>query len=152
MIRLGGASSRELKPRAGVIDVLAGDALLQDAIRWRGAGQASLLPLGAELASRARLRDPRGRRLHALLRRCRRRFDMVIVDAPATTTSSLARDLAPGAAILLVVEWDATEASVVADAVAALDSRMISVVLNKVDLARYAQFEPVRAKTLRNAA
>jgi hypothetical protein len=29
---------------------------------------------------------------------------------------------------------------------------MISVVLNKVDLARYAQFEPIRAKALRNAA
>jgi succinoglycan biosynthesis transport protein ExoP len=149
LVQVGGASNGRLKRRSGIVDVLTGDALLQDAIRWRGAGQASLLPLGAE--SPKPLEAARAR-LHALLRRCRRRFDVVVVDAPATATSSLARDLAPGAAILLVVEWDATEAKVVADAIAALDSRMISVVLNKVDLARYAQFEPVRAKTLRNAA
>jgi Mrp family chromosome partitioning ATPase len=149
LIQLGGASNGRLKRRAGIVDVLAGDALLQDAIRWRGAGQASLLSLGAE--SPKPLETARAR-LHALLRRCRRRFDVVVVDAPAIATSSLARDLAPGAAILLIVEWDATKASVVADAAAALDSRMINVILNKVDLARYAQFEPVRAKTLRNAA
>ena len=149
LVQLGGASNSRSKRRSGVVDVLAGDALLQDAIRWRGAGQASLLPLGAQ--SPKPLEATRTR-LHALLRRCRRRFDVVVVDAPAIAMSSLARDLAPGAAILLVVEWDATEAKVVADAIAALDSRMISVVLNKVNLARYAQFEPVRAKTLRNAA
>jgi Mrp family chromosome partitioning ATPase len=149
LIQLGGAASGRLKRRTGIVDVLTGDALLQDAIRWRGAGQASLLPLGAE--SPKPLETARAR-FHALLRRCRRRFDVVVIDAPAIAASSLARDLAPGAAILLVVEWDATEAKVVADAVAALDSRMISVVLNKVDLARYAQFEPVRGKALRNAA
>jgi uncharacterized protein involved in exopolysaccharide biosynthesis/Mrp family chromosome partitioning ATPase len=149
LIQLGGAPNSRLKRRAGIFDVLTGDALLQDAIRWRGAGQASLLSLGAE--SSKPLETARAR-LHALLRRCRRRFDVVVVDAPAIASSSLPRGLAPGAAILLVVEWDATEANVVADAVAALDSKTVSVVLNKVDLARYAQFEPVRAKALRNAA
>ncbi len=148
LVQLGAASGGRLK-RRGVVDVLLGDALLQDAIRWRGAGQASLLPLGAEApngleAARARL--------HALLRRCRRQFDIVIVDAPSLSSSSLARDLAPGAVILLVVEWDATEASLVAEAVAGLDSRAVSVVLNKVDLTRYAQFEPARANALRSAA
>ncbi|HLH49076.1 MAG TPA: hypothetical protein VKV96_07035, partial [Roseiarcus sp.] len=110
---------------------------------------ASLLPLGGETPNA--LDEGRGR-LAALLRRCRRRFDIVVVDAPAIAQSSLARDLAPGAAILLVVEWDATEANLVAEALTGLDAKSASVVLNKVDLARYAQFEPSRAKALQQAA
>ena len=148
LVDLCGESNGRAVRRGGVIGVLSGETLLQDAIRWRGAGEASLLPLGAESANA--LEEGRGR-LAALLRRCRRRFDIVVVDAPAIAQSSLARDLAPGAAILLVVEWDATEAGVVAEAIAGLDAKSASVALNKVDLARYAQFEPIRAKALQAA-
>jgi succinoglycan biosynthesis transport protein ExoP len=142
-----GATGRETNPRAGVIEVLAGEALLQDAILWRGAGQARLLTLGAEPASRDETTglDAAAPRLHALLRRCRRRFDMVIVDAPAASTSAIPRRFAPGAASLLVVEWDADEAAQVAATVARLESQSIGIVLNKVDLTRYAAFESNRA-------
>jgi polysaccharide biosynthesis transport protein len=152
LIQLGAAGG-ETKQRAGVIEVLAGEALLQDAILWRGAGQARLLTLGAGPVSRDETNglDAAHPRLQALLRRCRRRFDMVIVDAPAVSTSPIARRFAPSLASLLVVEWDAAEAGQVAAAVERLESRSIGIVLNKADLAHCAEFEPKRA-ALRSAA
>ena len=137
-----------------MIDVLAGDALLEDAIRRRGPGRASSLTLGADLESSDiadNLAAAAGR-LRALLRRCRRRFDMVVVDAPAVSSSSLSRRLAAHADILMVVEWNATEASLVAAAVEQFEPQSPSIVLNKVDMARYAQFEPARANAFRPAA
>jgi Mrp family chromosome partitioning ATPase len=70
---------------------------------------------------------------------------MVNVDAPAASTSAIPRRFAPGAASLLVVEWDADEAAQVAATVARLESQSIGIVLNKVDLTRYAAFESNRA-------
>jgi polysaccharide biosynthesis transport protein len=155
LVQLGPSANDPDRRRAGMIDVLAGDALLEDAIRRRGAGQASLLTLGADLETSNGNGDglaAAAGRLRALLRRCRRRFDMVVVDGPAVSSSSLSRRLAANADVLMVVEWNATDASLVTAAVEQFEPQSASIVLNKVDMARYAQFEPARANAFRPAA
>jgi succinoglycan biosynthesis transport protein ExoP len=154
LVQLGGPTDEMARRRTGLVDVLAGEALLQDAIRRRERGHANILPLGVTLESKkiADALETSTAQLRALLRRCQRRFDMVVVDAPSVAKSSLPRRLAAKTDVLIVTEWNATDANLVADAVEQFHPESTSVVLNKVDMDRYAKSKPARVSALRPAA
>ncbi|HLW93505.1 MAG TPA: exopolysaccharide transport family protein [Roseiarcus sp.] len=142
LVQTGVAAETGARRRRGLAEVLAGRLSLQNAVQWRGSGEADLLAFGdagSEGASESI--EATGAPLRAIIRRCRRQFDVVVIDAPSAQKSKAPEFLAPLAgAILMIVEWDKTEAELVATAISRLESQAVSVVLNKVDPVRYAQF------------
>jgi polysaccharide biosynthesis transport protein len=154
LVQLGGPTDDMTRRRTGLVDVLAGDALLQDAIRRRERGRVSILPLGVTRESKkiTEALETSSAQLRALLRRCQRRFDAVVVDAPAVSKSSLPQRLSAKADVLIVTEWDATDKKLIAATTEQFDPQLTSVVLNKVAPDRDPIFKPARESVLRSAA
>ncbi len=89
-------------------------------------------------------------RLATAIRSCRNRFDSIVIDGPAVFEAGYAATLAGAADLsLMVVEWDATESAEVAEALERLRPADAAVVLNKVDVARYARYETEGVDRLR---
>lgn len=89
-------------------------------------------------------------RLSAAIRSCRNRFDVVVVDGPSVFEAGYATTLAAAADLsLVVVEWDATDGAEVVEALDRLRPDNATLVFNKVDVGRYARFEPSGIDRLR---
>jgi Mrp family chromosome partitioning ATPase len=86
-----------------------------------------------------------GAPLRRLVRRLRRQFDTLVIDGPSISTSPAIRSLATLAgSTLMTVEWNKTDAALVANAIEGLDLRRVALIFNRVDLARYGRFTPAR--------
>jgi succinoglycan biosynthesis transport protein ExoP len=147
LLQMGDRESGLAQRRNGLIDVLAQKYPLDKAMLWYGEDRPSVMPLGGGGADEAQIAAAlSGAPMRRLIRRLRRQFDTLVIDGPPISTSPAARSLAALAgAVLVIVEWDKTDAAVVGAAVEGLDSQKVSVIFNKVDLARYGRFAPVRA-------
>jgi Mrp family chromosome partitioning ATPase len=126
--------------------VLAEKYPLDKAMLWYGEDRPSVLPLGGGAADEAQTAALlSGAPLRRLVRRLRRQFDTLVIDGPSISTSPAIRSLAPlASSTLMIVEWDKTDAALVANAVEGLDLRKVAIIFNRVDLARYGRFKPAR--------
>jgi polysaccharide biosynthesis transport protein len=161
LVQLSDVGGRWASRRIGILDVAAETHSLDRAVLWYGEDRPSLLPFGGApggddakvdaLLSSAALRR--------VLRRCRRQFDSVILDAPALSKAPAIRSLAALAdRALIVVEWDKTDEGAVAAALEGFDLEKFEFVLNKVDPVRYRLFAsggpdaPAAPAAFKNAA
>jgi polysaccharide biosynthesis transport protein len=143
LVHLSEDGGRWASRRIGVLDVAAETHPLDRALLWYGEGRPSVLPFGGSTGGDEAKIDAMlsSAALRRVLRRCRRSFDSVILDAPALSTTPAVRSLAALAdRTLIVAEWDKTEAAAVAAALEGLDLEKVQVLLNKVDPARYSLF------------
>ena len=137
--------ARELQ-RPGLLDVLRQKSKLDRALVDHPSEQFSLLPFGRSAGL-----DPDlvgsllgGPKMIEAIRSCRDLYQAIIIDGPAVSEANHAAGLAAAADLtLLVVEWDATDQSFVPYALDRLHPKSAAIVFNKVDLGRYALFEPL---------
>ncbi len=146
--------ARAAGPRAefGLIDVLERGSDLKRAFIERDDG-VTLLPFGGRTvrAKGAANALMSGVKLRALLRLCRRWFDVIVIDGPPALEAGHAGFLARLADhTAFVAAWDETSRADVAQAVARLGARRASLILNKVDRARYGLYDPEQAYRLAN--
>jgi capsular exopolysaccharide synthesis family protein len=133
----------ELAPRAGLAEVVQGQAELGQALCR--SGTLSVLAAGDARDPGAVLRSPR---LATTIEALRASFSLVILDAPPALAFADAGRLAAAAdGVLLVARAGTTPRQVVRMAVEYVGSRLIGVVLNDVDTsaavhARYLYAEP----------
>lgn len=137
------------RPRLGLLDVLwRGEDLESAFVKRRNAGY-TLLPLGgrtvdAKVSMHAMIG---GATMRAAMKVCREWFDVIVIDGPPALASTHARLLSQFADVtLLVVEWDKTDSAALTDAIDVLDPADAGLVLNKVDVAKLAQFDPESAR------
>jgi succinoglycan biosynthesis transport protein ExoP len=147
LVQLGERASGRLQRRNGLMDVLAEKYPLDKAILWYGEDRPSLIPFGGapdvDGAGIAALLS--GAPLRRLLRRLRRQFDTLVIDGTSIAATPAIRSLATFADVtLMVVAWDKTDSSAVASAIEGFDPQKVSVVFNRVDLARYEGLAPTR--------
>jgi polysaccharide biosynthesis transport protein len=131
----------------GVVDVAAGVCALDDAVLWFGENSPSVLPLGGSADAAAGPTETllSGAALRRLIHDCRGSFDRIVIDAPPILAAPALRALARLAdSVLMVVEWDVTDAALLDQAMEDLDPGKTGVVLNKVDLARHGGFAPLK--------
>lgn len=139
--------------RFGLLDILRRGEGLPRALVDVGDGGVTVLPFGKKGTN-----DPaaisglmRSAKLRDLIRDCQRWFDVIVIDGPPVFGAGYASVLASVAELSIVaVEWNATEASLVREAIDRLDADDTVVVLNKVDLRRYALFDPSHQSRIRS--
>lgn len=129
------AAAMGLKPKAGLMQMFAGEAGLKDVIVEDPRTGLNVIPAIAgtpnppELLNSTHMRD--------LLNELTRRYDLVILDSPALSSVSDARVLAQFAdATIFVVQWESTPRNVALAAIRQLQSAgaaIAGVVLHKVD-------------------
>jgi len=138
LMQLAESQSVTARRGCGLIDVAAGKCALDEALLWFGENAPSILPLGGsgEAAGVEALLS--GAAMRRLIHDCRRSFDTIVIDGASAIETPALRALAGLAdAILMVVEWNKTDAAAVDQAMQGIDPRRIDVVLNKVDPAHY---------------
>ncbi len=126
------------KPQAGLLDVLAGRADLDDALILDGASGLMLLPLGdEELVQDDIFATPA---MGELLETLRRRFRTVLLDtAPVLMVADTTLLASRTDATLFLVRWGKTQAGTAANAVRRLEGAgayVAGAVLTQVDLKR----------------
>ena len=148
LVEADGSSPR--KGEFGLLDVLAAGVDPNDAFVRGDIGGYTRLPLGRDLqtpAAEGALMS--GLSFDAMLKTCRDEFNFVVIDGPAALEAGHARRLASRTdATVLVVEWGKTAAREAKDALDSLDAREAVLFFNKVNLARFRQFDPARAALL----
>jgi succinoglycan biosynthesis transport protein ExoP len=146
LIQLGDREAGRSQRRNGLIDVLSEKYPLDKAMLWYGDGRPSVMPLGGGAIDDAQIAALlSGAPLRRLVRRLRRQFDTLVIDGPSISTSPAIRSLATLAgSTLMTVEWNKTDAALVANAIEGLDLRRVALIFNRVDLARYGRFTPAR--------
>ena len=139
------------RPRFGLVDVLARGADLHSAFIDNTADGYAVLPFGGRYPekSTSAMALMRSAKLRTALRDCRGWFDFVVIDGPPVLGSSYAGPLASQAdQAVFVVNWDATSQSDVREALGHLGAGQTTLVLNKVDPARYRLFDPSQSYRL----
>lgn len=133
--------------RPGLTEVLRGHATLDEALVEDEASGAYILPMAAPPVGSSAVPDSSA--LAALIEQLRRRFDHVVLDAPAVLPVAEARAIAATAELLIVlVRWRSTADRSVKAALRLLrdeNARIGGVVLSRVDLrkrAGHAQGDP----------
>lgn len=131
--------------RLGLLDVLRRGESLPRALVDIGDSGVTVLPIGrrgagdpaevSALMRRSKLRD--------IIHECQRWFDVIVIDGPPVLGAGYASVLASVADLsIFAVEWNATDPALVREAMERLGPVEKVLVLNKVDLARYALFDP----------
>jgi uncharacterized protein involved in exopolysaccharide biosynthesis len=146
LVQLAEDETDRSRRRAGLIEVVGEQYPLEKALLWHGEDRPSIMPLGgAGGAAGPNINTLlSGAALRRLIRRCRRQFDTLVIDAPSVLQVPGVRALASLADVtLMIVEWNKTDAARVAEAIEGLDPEKVSIIFNKVDLVRYARFAPV---------
>ena len=145
MVLLIEANRGEGPSRFGLLDILRRGEGLARALVDVGDGGVTVLPFGRKGTrdSAAVSALMRGTKLRDLMHDCQRWFDVIVIDGPPVFGAGYASILASVAALSIVaVEWDATDSTLVRDAIDRLAAPETVVVLNKVDLPRYAMYDP----------
>lgn len=134
----------DITPGAGLVEVLNGEATLDETlVRDRKSG-AMILPL---VESHFTPEDPfNSPRMAELMTELRRRFDLVILDTPPVILVTEARTVARCAdAVLLLAHWRRTPRALVQTALRLLAGagvNLVGVTLTQVDLRRPASVDP----------
>lgn len=143
------------RPGFGLIDVLALGTDLQRAFVEREADGYTFLPFGGRNADKTNSQSAlmSGITLRAALRLCRSWFDFVVIDGPPVLDSGHTGFLARQAnQTVFVVEWDKTSRANVIEALERLVATQTTLILNKVDIARYRLLEPAQSYRLATQA
>jgi succinoglycan biosynthesis transport protein ExoP len=130
----------------GLLDVVAGECRLDEALLWFGEEAPSILPLGGSAHATAAEIEAvlTGPALLRLIHECRRSFDTLVIDAmPILETPALRALVKLADATLVVAEWNKTKGALVDKALEGLDPGKVGLVLNKVDPASHGAIEPL---------
>ena len=132
----------EAAPAADVLAVLAGSLRFEDAVVHDPVSGVNLLAAGDGHGNPITLLT--SKRLLAVLREARERYDYVIIDTPPVLGLPDVKALSPAAdAIVFVVRWDWTKRDAVAAALkqlADVSAKVSGVVLNQVDMKKHASY------------
>jgi capsular exopolysaccharide synthesis family protein len=132
-------------PGPGFLEVLFGEASLEDAVRVDKASGLNFIPIRRQTrGSRFPIELFHSERMADLTRHAAKRFDLVIFDSPPIGLVHDALVLADHAdAILLVVRWGTTRKAVARTALrkfTASNYKVTGVVLSQVNVARHASY------------
>jgi capsular exopolysaccharide synthesis family protein len=132
----------DLHPETGVVEMVAGGALLADVVRKDKQTGVDVLA-GAE--TRGNLTAVlTSRHLGAALQQARKCYDLVIIDTPPVLAVSDAKVLVPQTdAVAFVVRWTKTERDAAQAALKELrdvGANVVGAVLNQVDMRRHASY------------
>jgi polysaccharide biosynthesis transport protein len=131
----------KLEGQAGLVDVLAGSAELQDAIV--DVGGVSVLAAGSETQNSADLLG--SARMKYFMQALREEFEQVIIDSSPIAPVIDARVLAQLAdKVIYVVRWQTTSREIVADCIGkiAADRNIAGIVLNIVNEKKVSRYGP----------
>lgn len=127
----------------GLVDILSGNADLQDAIRGGGVANLSILAAGDPPANPSDLLM--SERMKRLVTELSEKFDLVVIDSPPVMAVSDPRILAPQVdAILFVVRWARTKRENVVHAIrqlAANGAKIAGVVVTQVNVKKHAEYD-----------
>ena len=134
----------ELSPTVGLVEVLNGEASLDEALMLDEKSGAMVLPL---VESRFTPEDPfNSPRMIELMKELRRRFDLIILDTPPVILVTESRTVARCAdAVLLLAHWRRTPRVLVQTALRMLvgsGANLAGVALTHVDLRQHASLDP----------
>jgi capsular exopolysaccharide synthesis family protein len=132
-------------PGPGLLEVLLGEASLEDAVRVDRASGLNFIPIGGNArGSRFPIELLQSMRMAEFARHAGKRFDLVVFDSPPIGIVHDALVLAHYAdAILMVVRWGTTRKRVARTALrkfTASKYKVTGVVLSQVDVARHAGY------------
>lgn len=137
------ARALNLSSAPGLLDVLSGACLIEEAILSRAACGADVLLSGKFSNDHVDQLAPE--KLTALLQQLQRCYDLVIIDAPPVQGLADAQVIASVAELtVLVVEWGKTRKKVVQYAVEQLRSvgaNIAGIAYNKVDIRKLSQYQ-----------
>ena len=143
--------SRALSPdsRVGLLEVIAGEASLAQAVRRDPNTNLGFLPMVPNKPLRDRIELLASREAKMLINLLRTTYDYVIVDmAPLISSVDVLAASRLVESYVLVIEWGATKMESVRYALGntpAVQMKMVGAVLNKVDFASLARYEPYGA-------
>jgi polysaccharide biosynthesis transport protein len=143
--------SRALTPdtAVGLLEVIAGEANLAQAVRRDAKTNLAFLPVVTNKSLRDRIELLASREAKLLINLLRTTYDYVIIDmAPLISTVDVLAVSRFVESYVLVIEWGATKMELVRYALGntpAVQMKMIGAVLNKVDYASLARYEPYGA-------
>jgi polysaccharide biosynthesis transport protein len=144
-LRQASLSAAYADAKAGLVDVLQGRVALRAALLQDPRSGLSILTAGARPDTVNAIMQTDDGRLAAILRECRELFDLVIVDSPAILPVADGRRLIECSdRAVLVVEWKHTGRETVIEALNAIGGgvdKIVGVVLNKVDFAKYGLYD-----------
>jgi polysaccharide biosynthesis transport protein len=131
-----------IHPTKGLVEVLSGEATLDDALVRDDASGAWILPLAsASLTPKLVFGTPAIDRLFADLRR---RFDLIILDTPPVLAVSDARDIVAMAdGVIFLARWRHTPQKAIESAlqmIVRVDSRLIGLALTRVDMRQLSRY------------
>ncbi|WP_395397207.1 AAA family ATPase [Novosphingobium sp. BL-8A] len=133
--RLGTTLALGLSGKPGLVEVLAGQAKLDDVILTDPASGAHVLPLNSAAAGNFDIVQSDA--TTALLDRCKQFYDLIVLDIAPTIPVAEARAVAAMAdAVLMVVRWRTTPRNVIRTALRELEraeANVFGVVLTQVD-------------------
>jgi len=128
--------------RPGLVDVLVGDASVDDALRHSELSGMTVLNAGSPTPNAPNLLA--SDRMRALLDELRGRFDLVVIDSPPVMAAADARILAALAdATVLAVRWGQTRRDTVRLAIRQLrgtEARLAGALLTAVDTRKNAEY------------
>jgi len=128
--------------RPGLVQLLRGEATLDDVLVLDQSSGASILPVQAYAGDLGNLLV--GAEMNALLDRLRARFDLVLLDGPPILPIADTRTLATKVdAVVMVVRWRSTADHAVRAALRLLPHRRVpvaGVVLSQVDVRKQAKY------------
>ena len=143
--------SRALSPdsEVGLLEVIAGEANLADAVRRDPNTNLGFLPMVPTKPLRERIEWLASRQAKMLINLLRTTYDHVIIDlAPLISSVDVLAASRLVESYVLVIEWGTTKMESVRYALGkapAVQTKMLGAVLNKVDFASLARYEPYGA-------
>ncbi|KPH65757.1 polysaccharide biosynthesis tyrosine autokinase [Novosphingobium sp. ST904] len=135
MRRMGTTLALGLRNRPGLVEVLNGQARIEDVIVLDEASGAHVLPLNTELTAQSDIMHSQA--TAAMFDRFRQEYDFVVLDIAPAIPVAEARAIATMADLtLMVVRWRTTQRKVVKTAIRELDragARIFGIILTQVD-------------------